>query len=236
MNEAKGWLVAELAMPQRAATGAFSWTTGGVTLDLVVYRSHFRCLRERFMPRFAILCAAALACFGWISRAPAQEEKQAGQQVTLADGKISLAAPADWKKQQPSVRIIEAEFAIPAVDGDKNDGRLTIMAAGGSVEANIDRWVGQFSQPDGKSTKDQTKTEKITVDGQEVHLVDISGTYKDQRGPFAPAQTYENYRMVAAIVSTKDAGRYFLKLYGPQKTIAANEEAFRKMVESLDVK
>jgi hypothetical protein len=134
------------------------------------------------------------------------------------------------------VRIIEAEFAIPAVEGDKNDGRLTIMAAGGSVEANIDRWIGQFSQPDGKSTKDQTKSEKITVDGQEVHLVDISGTYKDQRGPLAPAQTFENYRMLAAIVSTKDAGRYFLKLYGPKKTIAANEEAFRKMVESLDAK
>jgi hypothetical protein len=188
------------------------------------------------MPKFAILCAVALAHLGWNFPASAQEEKAAGQQVTLADGKLTLTAPADWKKQQPSVRIIEAEFAIPAVPGDKNDGRLTIMAAGGGVEANIDRWIGQFSQPDGKSTKDQTKTDKITVAGQDVHLVDISGTYKDQRGPFAPAQTYENYRMLAAIISTKDAGRYFLKLYGPKETIAANEKAFRRLVESLDVK
>jgi hypothetical protein len=188
------------------------------------------------MPMRAILIVLALVSLGRGAPALSQEAKKSGQQVTLAEGKLTLTAPANWKKQQPSVRIIEAEFAIPAADGDKNDGRLTIMAAGGTVEANIERWVGQFSQPDGKNTKDITKSEKTTVDGQEVNLVDISGPYKDQRGPFAPAQTYEDYRMLAAIVSTKDSGRYFIKLYGPRKTIGANEDAFRKMVESLDVK
>ncbi len=56
--------------------------------------------------------------------------------------------------QGAQTRIVEHEFAIPAAEGDKADGRFTIMAAGGSVDANIDRWYAQFSQPDGGSTKE----------------------------------------------------------------------------------
>jgi hypothetical protein len=166
----------------------------------------------------------------------ADEDKKEPQTITLAEGKISLAVSGAWTKKEPSVRIIEAEFAVPAAEGDAADGRLTIMAAGGSIEQNIERWIGQFTQPGGKNTKDAVKQEQTKVDGQAVHLVDISGTFKDQRGPFAPASVYEDHRMLAAIVSTENSGRYFIKLTGPQKTIAANEEAFRKMIESLDVK
>ncbi|MBW3597616.1 MAG: hypothetical protein KY475_10110 [Planctomycetes bacterium] len=163
------------------------------------------------------------------------DDKPSGEKIALADGKLTLVPPAAWERKEPSVRIIEHEFAIPAAEGDDNPGRLTIMGAGGSVEANIDRWIGQFEQPDGASSKDRTKVDKLTVDGQTVHLVDITGTYKDQRGPFAPAVMREDYRMLAAIIATEQSGRYFVKLYGPKKTIAANEKAFRAMVESLDV-
>ncbi len=42
--------------------------------------------------------------------------------------------------------------------------------------------------------------------------------------------------MLAAIISTEKSGRYFFKLYGPKKTVAAQEDAFRAMIQSLDVK
>lgn len=160
----------------------------------------------------------------------------AGEKISLADGKLTLTAPDGWKKVQPSVRIIEYEFVVPAAEGDENDGRVTIMGAGGSVEANIDRWIGQFSQPDGKATRDRTKQETTTVDGQKVYLVDITGVYKDQRGPFAPATLHEDYRMLGAIITTEKSGQYFIKFYGPKKTVAENEKAFRSLVGSLDVK
>jgi hypothetical protein len=168
--------------------------------------------------------------------AAADDAKKEDEKITLAEGKLTLSVPGAWEKKEPSVRIIEAEYAVPAAEGDKNPGRLTIMAAGGSVEQNIERWIGQFSQPGGKNTKDLAKTEEAKVDGQTVHLVDISGTFKDQRGPFAPATVYEDYRMLGAIISTENAGRYFVKLYGPKNTIAGSEEAFKKMIGSLDVK
>jgi hypothetical protein len=113
------------------------------------------------------------------------------------------------------------------------------MGAGGSVDANIDRWFAQFSQPDGSSTKDKAKVEKMKVAGETVHFVDASGTYKDQRGgPFAqqPTVERENYRMLAAIVTTKENGNFFIKFYGPAKTVAANKAAFLAMIESLEKK
>lgn len=187
------------------------------------------------MSKSCVLGAFVLA-FGFSLSVQAADEASDGAKVSVGEGKLTFIAPAAWKKREPAFRIIEAEFAVPAQEGDATDGRLTITAATGGVEANVDRWIGQFSQPDGKNTRDLAKTEKLAVGKQTVHLVDLSGTYKDQRGPMTPAVNRENYRMLAAIIPTEKAGQYFVKLYGPQKTIGANEAAFRKFIESLEVK
>ena len=104
------------------------------------------------------------------------------------------------------------------------------------MNANITRWIGQFRQADGSSSRKKAKITKFKVSGQQVHMVDLSGTYKDQRGPFAPAKFRKNYRMLSAIIVTKEYGQYFVKLYGPKKTVKANEKKFRSLVGSLKVK
>jgi hypothetical protein len=180
--------------------------------------------------------AAAVLCFGAASVVLAADNAE--RKVELAEGKISLMAPEAWQKKQPRVRIIEYEFATPAVEGDADDGRVTIMGAGGEVQANIDRWLAQFNPAEGKTIKDSSKVRELEAGGQKVHLVDISGTYKDQpAGPFAGGKTVlrENYRMLGAIVQT-DEGNYFIKYYGPKKTVDANEKGFNEMVNSLKVK
>jgi hypothetical protein len=159
----------------------------------------------------------------------ASEEKKP-HPVVLGEGAIQLTAPAAWQSKQPATRIVDFEFAIPASAEDEADGRLTIMGAGGSVEQNIERWNGQFA----RQTKSSAK--QVKVAGVDVHLVDISGVYKDSKGPFAPVELREDYRMLGAIIATEKLGKYFLKLYGPAKTIADNEQAFLAMVESLTIK
>ena len=62
-----------------------------------------------------------------------------------------LPRPA-WTRKPAGSPFVAAEFCLPRADGDDADGRLTISTAGGSVEANIDRWKGQF-QPQPKSAK-----------------------------------------------------------------------------------
>lgn len=153
---------------------------------------------------------------------------------------MSLAPAKDWKKKMPRSRIVEYEFEIPVVEGDEIPGRLTVMGSGGSIDDNVSRWLNQFTDAGGKAlTKDKAKVEKLSIGGLTVHYVDLSGTYKDMPGgPFAGGATTlrENYRMLGAIIENKTAGNYFLKLYGPKATIAANEKAFQDFVNSLKVK
>ncbi|WP_254510472.1 hypothetical protein [Anatilimnocola floriformis] len=176
----------------------------------------------------------ALALASLCSFASAQEATK----FAVADGKLEFKAPAGWTKKTPKVRIIEVEYEVPAAKGDELAGRMTVMGAGGTVEANIDRWIGQFDQPGGGDSKDKAKIEKLKVGGQDVQWVDVAGTYKDNPAPFAGGKPVlrENYRMLAAIVQTKDAGNYFLKFYGPKATVTENEKAFRDLVDSMQVK
>jgi len=156
--------------------------------------------------------------------------------IALSEGRLKLVAPEAWVKKKPRTNIVEFEFALPAVEGDTNDGRLTIMGAGGGVEANIARWMGQFQAADGGALKNAAEPAKNEVDGQVVHWVDLSGTYADKpRGPFGPSTEREGYRMLAAIIATKKHGQYFVKCYGPAKTIAGSEAEFKAFVQSLRV-
>lgn len=155
----------------------------------------------------------------------------------IADGALSLQAPEGWRRVQPKSGIVETEFSIPAENAaGGQSGRMTVMGAGGTVQANVDRWYGQFSQPDGSATRDRATTKKLQVAGCAVTFVDIPGTYKDMPGgPFAGGQAVERpgYRMLAAIVEVPDRGNHFLKFYGPADTVAKHAEGFRRMVEGM---
>ena len=164
------------------------------------------------------------------------EEAPAPIPVTMADGNVKFSASGTWKSVKKKSNMIAAEMQIPKVGDDENNGRLTFMAAGGSVEANITRWRGQFAQPDGSDTADKTKTEKLEISGQTVHMVDISGTFMDSpMGPRGAKIERANYRMLAAIVETTDHGKMFVKLYGPKTTIDKNADHFKAMIKSLEI-
>jgi hypothetical protein len=187
-----------------------------------------RTARRSFLALLAILAAAAPAS-AWQGGADTLA-------YTIADGGFSLAAPEGWKRVQPKSSIVETEFAIPSEGEGLQPGRMTVMGAGGSVQANVDRWFGQFAQPDGGDTKDKATTKKVKIAGCEVTFVDITGTYKDApAGPFAGGTAVDrpDYRMLAAIVETPDSGNYFLKFYGPGKTVGKHADGFLAMVEGL---
>jgi hypothetical protein len=183
-----------------------------------------------------LVAMLALACgVGRIAEAqPAVAED--ARVFAIAEGSLSLEAPAGWQRVQPKSGIVETEFSIPAAQNGEPAGRMTVMGAGGSVQANIDCWYGQFAQPDGTATQDKATTKKLEIAGCKVTLVDVSGTYKDKpMGPFAGGAGVDrpNYRMLAAIVEVPDRGNYFLKFYGPAATVAAHADGFRKMVEGI---
>jgi hypothetical protein len=180
--------------------------------------------------------SAALVVVSFAAIATSQD-KPGGGTFTIGEGKLEMTAPASWTRKEPASKIVEVEFSVPPSKGDDTPGRLTAMGAGGSIESNVDRWVGQFVGPDGGPAR--AVRDKTTVAGCEILIVDLKGTYKDSPGgPFAGGKTImrENYRMVGAIIQTKDRGNYFLKYYGPINTITEDKKAFQEMVMSLKLK
>jgi hypothetical protein len=105
---------------------------------------------------------------------------------------------------------------------------------GGTVEANLDRWIGQFMLADGKPAKSAAKIAKRTIQNWPVTTLDVSGAYTGMIGPLVQSgvSATPGYRMLAAIVEGPQ-GSVFFKFIGPAKTVAANQAAFDKMLASL---
>lgn len=150
---------------------------------------------------------------------------------------VKWTAPATWKAEaQRPMRL--ATYTIPAVSGDQNSGECIVsyfgQGQGGAVDANVDRWVGQFQQANGKPSKDAAKVEKKTVHGLKVTTIDVSGAYTGMGGPMAapggPPKT--GYRLLGAIIEGPQ-GSVFFKFTGPAKTVAQNQAGFDKMITTI---
>jgi hypothetical protein len=89
----------------------------------------------------AIVCLIAGLVSGAHARqAAAQAVAEEARAFAIASGGFSLEAPAGWQRVQPKSGIVETEFSIPSEGEGLQPGRMTVMGAGGSVQANVDRW------------------------------------------------------------------------------------------------
>lgn len=153
--------------------------------------------------------------------------------ISMAEGKIVAHKPEDWKSVKPKFNMIQHEFVAPK-DGE-NQARITISQAGGSIDQNIDRWVLQF---DGFK-KEDAKIEEKEVGKIKVHTVDMAGTFLQKAGgPFSqgPTEKLENYRLLGVIIETKDSGKIFIKMTGPNDTVEKLKDGMTKLVDSIEEK
>ena len=164
---------------------------------------------------------AVLGCVLIVGAAAAQES--AGTMVMLSG--LSSRAPAEWKPVAASGQFRHAEFVLPRAAGDSRDAELIVFhfgpSGGGGAEANIARWKGMFQEP-------QSKTDEFTVAGAKVTYVDLTGTYLMRTRSFDPSekpQPQPETRMLA-VVFENSGGPYYIRLVGPQKTVARHKNAF----------
>ncbi len=181
---------------------------------------------------FACLLACSLLTVTVNAQAPTAEGDAKPQTIKIFD-KLTLTIPADWQTSKARSRIIEHEFATTTEEGDKSaPARITMMAAGGDIDANIERWKGQFTGGE------EAKVEKMTVAGETVHLVELNGSFKETMGggPFSGGKTVtrENHGMLGAIIELQDNRKYFIKVTGPAETIAAQRESFKTMLKKME--
>ncbi len=178
------------------------------------------------MKKFVTQPAMVLAAFVSIVLCVAATARAADKTTTVEVGEIKIEIPSTWKNEAPSNRLRLAQFHVPGGEDDKEGAELAIFAFGAqAVQANIDRWVSQFSAKDRK-----VKVTKGEAKLGEYYFVDISGTYNKPIGPPVRRKTEPtpNSRVINVMLSVKDKGLYFFKLAGTEETVKGQADALRQ--------
>ena len=150
---------------------------------------------------------------------------------------LKFDVPSGWVSKTPSSSMRLADFTLPKVASDPEDGTVTVYyfgTGGGSVQANIDRWIGQLAQPDGRASKDVAKTTTLDAKGGlKVTLLDVSGTYVAEVTPGSTERFNKpGFRQLAAVIETPN-GPHFVKVVGPAATVAKWEASVMSFLKSL---
>jgi hypothetical protein len=132
---------------------------------------------------------------------------------------LRWAAPAGWEAAPNASPIRLATYRSGAVE-------LTVSRAGGSTDANLSRWVGQFDQA-GPDTRHER-----TVDGLHVTTLEVSGTYEGGMTPGGSEHAHPAWSLLGAVVETSGPS-YFFKLVGPESEVRAARPAFDGLLTSL---
>jgi hypothetical protein len=160
----------------------------------------------------------------------------AGWQTPGTPGTLKFTPASGWQTRPAASSMRVAEFVLPGPPGASQDAELVVYyfgGSGGSVEANVQRWVGQMQQPDGRATTEVAMRESRTINGLKVSTLDVSGTYVAEMRPGATERhNSPGYRMRTAVVETPK-GPYYIKLVGPAKTVATWNDGFNQFLSSL---
>lgn len=147
-----------------------------------------------------------------------------------ADGAINAAGlvftlPADWQSVPPASAMRLVQASMPG------GGDLTVfhlgVGGGGGVDANIERWIGQFEVAVGTTPV----RERFESGGLVVHTVEVAGTMLPSGMGTGPAVPMPGSRLLGAVVEGP-GGPWFFKATGPDAALTAGREAFLAMLRA----
>ena len=151
---------------------------------------------------------------------------------------LRYKVPAGWVEEERSSSMRVAQYKLPRADADTEDASLVLYyfgkGQGGTAAANVERWASQMQQADGAKAK--ITEESFTANGLKVTTVDGAGTYVAETAPGSGEFLNKpGFRLRAAVIETPN-GSYYVKLVGPEKTVAHWNEAFVAYLKSFELK
>lgn len=200
----------------------------------------------RVLVAVGVIVIAGLGIFAWqrtTQKADQGAMQQQQQQQEMPSGDMAVMPPTgapgvDWTTParwatEPASGVRLATYEIPGKSG--GDGAQCAVyffgqGQGGGVDANVQRWIGEFENP---SPADQST---LDVNGMKVHRVSVSGTYfAHAMGGGDGTGEMKDAMLLGAIVEGPN-GSLFFKLTGPKSTVVGAEKEFDGMLQSLHAK
>ena len=155
---------------------------------------------------------------------------RAADPASLKVGEFTFKAVDKWKTKEVPRMMSQGGFTLLTSDGTKTiDADFYHFGAGqgGDLEANVNRWKGQF-QPgaDGKEVK--LERTEVLYGKRKVTYVVITGTFLSG-SPMGAKTPQPGSAMIGAILESGE-GSVFVKFTGPEKEITASKETFKKLI------
>jgi hypothetical protein len=164
---------------------------------------------------------------GWLvasSLLPAQTPPP--QPVAFRIGSVRLDRPEGWNYSRPADGVRAAQL-------EKKAGGVPLVitftrfppGSGGSVQANVDRWIGQFLST-------ETPAEILKPEGSALPLTTVKLTGTMRGGvPGGPAKDTPSSLLLGAILESPD-GLVIAKLTGPKAAVSREEKVFSDLVRA----
>ena len=166
---------------------------------------------------------------------PAAAAHGAGGNAINAGG-LTWTVPQGWEVggERP---MRAATYSVPAAKGDAEAGECAVyyfgQGQGGDIQSNLQRWIGQFEQPGGKSSADVAKTAEKTINNLHVTTIELAGTYLASAGPMATKQVNKPGFMLLGAIIEGPQGNVFFKFTGPKQTVTATQKEFQSLIGSV---
>ena len=178
-------------------------------------------LKEKGLSRLEAVASAPGGQTKEAERLSAPTYDAGGEELSLPG--LNALVPAGWQRRPPSSSMRVAEFGLEADDGGSEEASLAVFKGPmGSVEDNIDRWIGQFDDVTG------SERWEVSLDGgTRVTMLDVSGTFT---GSMGSTGRQAGYRLLGAIVGE---GSYYLKVLGPGLTVGEWKASFDEFIGSI---
>ena len=155
--------------------------------------------------------------------------------ATFKVGDLTFTRPAAWEWVAVNSPMRKAQLKVTDA-ASKTEAEVVFFdfgpGAGGGVQANVDRWYGQFVEPKDKLN---SKTEEKTVGKTKITYVQAEGTYKSGM-PGAPLTPKPDYGLLGAIIQVSADNNIFVRMTGPKALVKASADDFKKMIEAAPKK
>ena len=145
-------------------------------------------------------------------------------------GGLIFPKPPTWLWSTPRMQMRTLQYEVPGKGDGSGAAELIFYlfrgTDGGPTDMNIERWIGQFRNPEGGPA--QAKTSVADIGGLTVNRMEVRGSYQGMGQP-APRPGQMQF---GAIVEAPGR-RVFLRITGPEATVEASREDFDRLIEGV---
>lgn len=169
------------------------------------------------MTRCAVLLFALCAGSGSCMKAPDPAGMNGPAPAETPRPQVEFAAPEGWTAVAADQSFYLAKWEV-AGGGVATLSWLGPGAGQEFIVSNVQRWLGEWQQPDGAAVVDY-QFETVTHGGRKTHRIALSGTLTGTR-QLGGGDPRAGWGLFGAVVES-ESGPLFLKFIGPAEVVAA---------------